>query len=160
MQTIKYPNESLPGPVAVAVDLPDGWHTGPAPTVAFAAVSDEEVAGVYTNVVVAIARVDEALEIPELGEMIAADLAEIPGAAVTAHESVDLDGTPGLLRVTEFDVADVGAYQVIQVATLAKIGDGVADVVTVTVTLSRTAPAGHVEDCRRIACSLRVGDAA
>lgn len=160
MTKISYPSENLPGPVAVGVELPAGWSSGPAPLAAFAAVASEEVGGVYTNVVVAIARIDEATDVAELGEMIAQDLSTISGAVVTAEDRVDLDGTPGLIRVTEFDIPGSGAYQVIQVATLAKVGDGVADAVTLTVTLSQSAPADHVEECRQIALSLTVGQAA
>jgi len=126
----------------------------------FAAVSPEEVGGVYTNVVVAVVRVDEATELSDLGELISQDLGSIAGAVVASEEDVDLGGSPGVLRVTELDVPESGAYKVVQVATLAKIGDGVADAVTLTVTLSRSAPTDHVEECHRIARSLRAGDAA
>ncbi len=160
MSTVSYPTESLPGPVPVSLELPTGWSTGPAPLSAFAAVAPEEVAGVYSNAVVSIARIDEATGLDELGEMIAQDLADVPGAVMIDEQRVDLDGVPGLLRVTELDAPEVGAYQVIQVATLAKLGDGVADAVTVTVTLSLSAPADHVEACRQIAKSLKVGTAA
>lgn len=161
MSTIAFPSETLPGPVPVRVDIPDSWSASPAPVVSFVAVAPEPVGGVTTNAVVMSQRVWESVEIEDVGEMIAADLGEIEGAVLAEEDFLDLDGLPGLFRVTELTPPDGGGpMKVMQVAALSKCGRGVADVVTLTITFGAEAPADHVELCRRIAGSLRVGDAA
>lgn len=156
--TINYPSRDLPGPVQVELDLPDGWKSGPAPMVAFAAVASEAVGGVYSNVVVAVRRVDEGLTLDEVGEMIAADLDDVEGAERVSDKRFDLAGAPAVQR--QITIASVDAdqsFRLIQVATLVKLGDGVADLVSLTATLSGTAPEAHVASCVQIARSLRVG---
>lgn len=161
MNTIQCPSDALPGPVPVSVEIPEEWTASPAPMVSFVAVAPEPVSGVTTNAVVVSQRVWESIEIEQIGEMIAADLGEIEGAVLSEEDLLDLNGLPGLFRVTEISLPEGGAaMKVMQVAALSKCGGGVADVVTLTITLGAAAPEEHVELCRQIAGTLRVGDAA
>lgn len=158
MKTVECPSESIPGPVPIAIAIPEEWTVGPAPLVSFAAVAPSEVAGVLTNAVGVVRRVGDSLELDEMREMVASDLGAIEGSALIEEDFLDLDGLPGLLRVTELSLpGGSGPFRLLQVAALAKLGGGVADVVTLTITVSSTAPEDHVELCRQIAGSLRVG---
>lgn len=161
MKMIECPSELIPGPVPIRIEIPDDWTVGPAPLVSFVAVAPQGEAAVTTNAVVMLRRVGDSLDLEEMREMIASDIGAIDGAVLTEEDMLDLSGVPALFRMTELNLPENGgSFKVMQVAALAKLRGGVADVVTLTITLAAAATDEHVELCRAIVRSLRVGNAA
>lgn len=161
MTAVEYPSQPIPGPVPIRVEVPDGWVVGPAPLVVFVATAPDQVDGLVTNAIVASQRVVGSLGADEISAVAAVSLQGFERATVTEEETVSAGDLTGVFRVVDLPATEMlRAVTVIQVAVLAILGGGFAELVTLTITHSAGAPADHREMCRQIAASLRVGAAA
>jgi hypothetical protein len=155
--TVEYPGASAPGPVPVRVELPSDWLVSAAPGLAFVASSPIESGGVHPSAVLSVRRVDGALTLRELSDLVSDEILSMEGGSLTSEATLDLDGREAAVKEFVLQAADSPAVHQLQVMCLAPVGDRVADAVTLTVSCGAAGLTEHADVMRSIALSVRVG---
>lgn len=161
MNTIRYPSNELPGPVAITMDVPDGWLVEAAPGVAFAAADPAETDGMHVNAVAATRRIPADMDIERVGELVAAEAASLEGCSITQAEPVALGEREARLRtikVSDPSRAENAALCQMQLLCLVPLSENVADAVTITLSYPEGVSEGALEEYRELLSTVRVGD--
>lgn len=160
MSTLTYPSPSLPGPVSVSLEIPDGWQAEAAPDVAFVAASPEETDGVHVNAVVSVRRIGAEIGVEQLAGLFAAEFQELDGCQVGDAELTrigDHDAVVRTITLSDPTGAEPGSVHQLTAMCVAQVTEQVADAVTVTVTYPDGADQEQLDGYRRLVESLRVG---
>lgn len=128
---ISYPGPQFPAPVALSLDLPEGWIGNPTSGTVLAAFKPGSSNEFTPNVVVTTSRFGADYRVESAVEAVQQSVNEIPDAVVLGSETLDIAGFPGF-RI-EFSFTDPRVGTLVQAVRVVVVANGgVSDLVTVT----------------------------